>query len=60
MGERVDRPPDFDILMAFAAHHIKQPLSRFYLDYRVVCEANFAVMQDFDLAIIDIDWMVDM
>jgi uroporphyrinogen decarboxylase len=48
----VDRPPNFDIMMTFAAHHIDQPLSRYYLDYRVLCEANLAVQQDFSLDIV--------
>jgi MtaA/CmuA family methyltransferase len=51
-GEAVDRPPNFDIMMTFAAHHIGQPLSRYYLDYRVLAEANFAVQRDFDLDIL--------
>jgi len=29
-GEEVDRPPNFDIMMAFAVHFIGQPLSRFH------------------------------
>ena len=33
-GESVDRPPNFDIMMTFAAHYIGQPLSRYYADYR--------------------------
>ncbi len=51
-GERVDRPLNFDIFMTFAAHAIRQPLSRYYLDYRVLCEANLAVQQAFDLDIV--------
>jgi MtaA/CmuA family methyltransferase len=51
-GEPVDRPPNFDIMMTFAAHYIGQPLSRYYLDYRVLCEANFAVQRDFSLDIV--------
>jgi uroporphyrinogen decarboxylase len=51
-GEAVDRPPNFDIMMQFAAHHIGQPLSRYYLDYRVLVEANLAVLRDFDLDIV--------
>ena len=39
-------------MMTFAAHHINQPLSRYYTDYRVLCEANFAVLQDFELDIV--------
>lgn len=51
-GKSVDRPPNFDIMMAFAAHYIKQPLSKYYLDYHVLCEANFAVTEDFELDIV--------
>lgn len=51
-GKPVDRPPNFDILMGFAAHHINQPLSHYYLDYHVLCEANFAVLEDFELDIV--------
>ncbi len=51
-GEAVDRPPNFDILMTFAAHYIQQPLSAYYLDHRVLCEANLAVLQPFSLDIV--------
>lgn len=42
----MDRPPNFCIMMARAAHHIGRPLSRYYLDYRVLVEANLAVAED--------------
>ena len=51
-GQPVDRVPNFDILMTYAAHHIGQPLSRYYLDYRVLVEANLAALQDFHLDIV--------
>lgn len=51
-GEPVDRPPNFDILMTMAAHFIGQPLSRYYLDHRVLCHANLAVREAFDLDIV--------
>ncbi len=51
-GEPVDRVPNFDIFMTFAAHHIGQPLSRYYLDHRVLVEANLAVLEAFDLDIV--------
>ena len=51
-GAEVDRVPNFDIMMTFAAHYVQQPLSRYYLDYRVLCEANLAVQQAFDLDIV--------
>ncbi len=51
-GEPVDRPPNFDIMMQFAAHYIGAPLSRYYQDFRVLCEANMAVQQAFSLDIV--------
>jgi MtaA/CmuA family methyltransferase len=51
-GEPVDRPPNFNIFMTFAAHFIGQPLSRYYLDYRVLVEANLAVQQAFEVDIL--------
>jgi MtaA/CmuA family methyltransferase len=51
-GQPVDRPPNFDIFMTFAAHHIGQPLSRYYLDHRVLVDANLAVLKDFGLDIV--------
>ena len=51
-GQPVDRVPNFDIFMTFAAHYINQPLSRYYADYRVLVEANLAVLQDFELDIV--------
>ena len=52
LREPFDHPPNFNIMMTFAAHYIGQPLSRYYQDYRVLCEANLAVQQDFDLDIV--------
>jgi len=46
-GAPVDRPPNFNIYMTFAAHYIHEPLYRFYLDYRVLAEANRAMVTDF-------------
>jgi len=51
-GEPVDRIPNFDILMTRAAHHIGQPLARYYLDHRVLVEANLAALNDFHLDIV--------
>jgi MtaA/CmuA family methyltransferase len=51
-GEPVDRPPNFDIHMQRAAHHVGRPLSRYYLDHRVLVEANLAVLDAFDLDIV--------
>jgi MtaA/CmuA family methyltransferase len=51
-GEPVDRPPNFDIFMTFAAHHIGQPLSKYYLDHRVLVDANLAMVEDFHVDIL--------
>ena len=51
-GEPVDRTPNFNIMMTFAAHFIGEPLSRYYQDYRVLTEANLAVQEAFDLDIL--------
>ena len=51
-GETVDRPPNFDIFMTMAAHHIGRPLSAYYQDYRVLVEANLAVLDDFEIDIV--------
>ena len=51
-GQPVDRIPNFDLFMTRAAHHIGQPLSRYYLDHRVLVEANLVVADDFHLDIL--------
>lgn len=53
-GEPVDRTPNFDIMMTFAAHYIGKPLSRYYQDYRILAEANLVVQEDFDLDIVQV------
>jgi MtaA/CmuA family methyltransferase len=51
-GEPVDRPPNLDIMMTFAAHYIGERLSHYYLDYHVLCRANLAVREAFDLDVV--------
>jgi uroporphyrinogen decarboxylase len=51
-GEPVDRPPNFDIMMQRAVHHIGERLGRYYLDHRVLVAANLAVLEDFHLDIL--------
>lgn len=51
-GKEVDRPPNFDIIMQFAVHHIGRPLLPYYRDYRVLVEANMAMLNEFDLDIV--------
>ena len=52
VGQAVDRPLNFDIFMMRGAHHIGAPLGKYYLDYRVLCEANLAILQRFGLDIV--------
>ncbi|MBC8183060.1 uroporphyrinogen decarboxylase family protein [candidate division KSB1 bacterium] len=51
-SEAIDRPPNFNIFMTFAAHYIKQPLSKYYLDYRVLVDANMAMVENFNVDIV--------
>ncbi len=51
-GQPVDRPPNLDILMTYAAHLIGAPLSQYYLDHRVLAEANLAALEAFDLDVV--------
>lgn len=51
-GAPVDKTLNFDIFMMRAAHHIDAPLSKYYLDHRVLCDANLAVLKEFDLDIV--------
>lgn len=51
-GEPVDRRPNFDIHMQRAAHQAGRPLSRYYLDHRVLVEANLAVLEAFSLDLV--------
>ena len=53
-GESVDRTPNFDIMMTFAAHYVDQPLSSYYQGHRVLAEANLAVQKAFDLDILQV------
>lgn len=51
-GEPVDRPPNFDIFMTFAARRTGRPLKEYYVDYRVLVEANLRVVEDFAIDIV--------
>jgi MtaA/CmuA family methyltransferase len=53
-GEPVDRAPNFDIIMAFGAHHIGARLRDYYLDYRTLVRMNLAVLEDFQLDIVSV------
>ncbi len=50
-GKAVDRVPNFDIFMQYAAHFIGRPLREYYLDHRVLVDANLAVIEQFDVDI---------
>jgi len=51
-NETLDRTPNFDIMMGYAADHIRQPMASYFQDYRVLCAANLAVQADFQLDIV--------
>lgn len=51
-GEMPERPLNFDIMMTFAAHYAGKRMSEYYLDYRALTEANYRVMEDFDIDIV--------
>ena len=51
LGEPVDRVPNFNIVMAFAAHLIGEPLARYCLDYRVLARATVAAAERFGIDI---------
>ncbi len=53
-GEPVDRAPNFNIMMTFAAHAIGRPLSAYYQDYRVLVAANLAVLETYNLDIVQV------
>jgi MtaA/CmuA family methyltransferase len=46
-GEVVDRPPNFNLFMTFAAHYCNIPLRMYYLDYRALALANRAMVENF-------------
>lgn len=50
-GAPVDRPPNFDIFMTYAARRIGRPLRDYYLDHRVLVEANLRVIEEFEIDI---------
>lgn len=53
-GKKADRPLNFDIMMAFAAHFIGKPLAEYYQDARVLVAANLAVVEAFGLDIVQV------
>ena len=51
-GEAPERPLNFDIMMTFAAHHAGLRMVDYYLDHRALTEANYRVVEDFDIDIV--------
>ncbi len=51
-GEPVDRPPNFDIFMQFGARKTGKKQREYYLDHRVLVEANMQVIEHFDVDIV--------
>ncbi len=48
-GKPVDRVPNLNILMLFAAKYIDQPYGKFCQDYRVLVEGNVRCNKEFDI-----------
>ena len=46
-GKPVDKVPNFNIYMTFAAKFIEQPLSKYYLDFQTLVDANMAMVENF-------------
>lgn len=46
-GQSVDQAPDFNIYMAFAAHHVSARLADYYQNFLTLCRANYAMVTDF-------------
>jgi MtaA/CmuA family methyltransferase len=53
-GQPVDRAPNFDILMGFAARYIGVRLSDYFLDHRVLCAATLAMVEAFGVDIVSV------
>jgi MtaA/CmuA family methyltransferase len=51
-GRPVDRVPNFNIIMGFGAHYVGATLSQYLLDHRYVVQSNLAMVNDFDLDIL--------
>lgn len=51
-GQPVDRAPNFDILMGFAARYIGARFSDYFLDHRVLCAATLAMVEAFGVDVV--------
>ncbi|MDR2562719.1 MAG: uroporphyrinogen decarboxylase family protein [Prevotellaceae bacterium] len=48
----LDRVPNFNILMFFAAFYINKPFGQFCTDYRILVEGNLSCVEKFDIDIL--------
>jgi uroporphyrinogen decarboxylase len=48
----LDRVPNMNILMFFAAYYIKKPFGQFCTDYRILVEGNLRCVEAFDIDIL--------
>lgn len=46
-GKLPDRTPNFNICTSFAGRFIGEPLNAYYTDFRVLCEAGLAMLDEF-------------
>jgi len=51
-GKQVDRIPNFNILMSFAARYIEQPMDKFCTDYHTLVEGNLKCAEAFGIDIL--------
>jgi MtaA/CmuA family methyltransferase len=51
-GKPVDRVPNFDIIMGFGAHYVGATLSQYLLDHHYMVKSNLAMVNDFDIDIL--------
>jgi len=51
-GQPVDRTPNFDILMGFAARYIGANLWDYFQDHRVLCAASLAMVEPFGVDVV--------
>ena len=53
-GKPVDRAPNFNIFMAFGMRYLGLSLEGYYLDYRILTQAQLAMWQDFEVDCVSI------
>ena len=52
VGNDVVKIPNFNIYMTFAAKFVNAPLSKYYLDYNTLVDANMAMVENFEVDIV--------